>query len=118
MITNALITGTKSSPTRAYTASDTGEAIPTGNRQDSAITSIVVCNVTAAPAIISMYLVKDGNTPDTVNYSNLFVNELEVPAGETVFFSDERIVLDGGDNLYVGSSVASAIAVTVSSMAI
>ena len=118
MITNALITGTKASPTRAWTASDTGEAIPTGNRQDSAITSIVVCNVTASPVIISMYLVKDGETPDNVNYTNLFVNELEVPAKETVFFSDERIVLDGGDDLYVGADTASAIAVTVSSMAI
>ena len=44
------------------------------------------------------------------------VNTLIVPAGETVFFSDEKIILDSGDEIWVGTSVASLITVTVSSM--
>lgn len=124
MITNSLITGTISSPTRVFTASITGEAIPNSSRQESAITTIIFCNI-AQPDIsdesvnasaVSVYLVKDGQTPDTVNFSNMIVNKLTIPAGETVFFSDERIILDGGDNVYVGATVAGLVTVTVSSM--
>jgi hypothetical protein len=39
---------------------------------------------------------------------------LVVPAGETVFFSEERIVLDSGDEIWVGTSAASRLSVTVS----
>lgn len=124
MITNSLIAGTISSPTRVFTASITGEAIPTSSRQDSAITTMIFCNV-GEPNIadesinsvdISIYLVKDGSTPDTVNFSNMIVNKLTVPAGETVFFSDERIILDGGDGVHIGATTADLITATVSSL--
>jgi hypothetical protein len=39
-----------------------------------------------------------------------------VPAGETVFFNDERIILDSCDEIYVGTSAANLLAVTVSSL--
>jgi hypothetical protein len=68
--------------------------------------SVNTCNV-------SVYLVKAGDTPDT---DNIIVNTLIVPAGETVFFSDEKIILDSGDEIWVGTSVADLITVTVSSM--
>lgn len=119
MITSAVITGSVSNPTRVYTSSVDGGEVPASTRQDSAITSIILCNITGAtPATVSIYIVKDGDTPDNTNYSNLIVNALVVPAGETVFFSDERIVLDGGDGLYVGATAVSVITATVSSMAI
>jgi hypothetical protein len=44
------------------------------------------------------------------------VSSLTVPAGETVFFSDERIVLDAGDEIYIGASSSSLICATVSSL--
>lgn len=124
MITNSLITGTLSTPSRAFTASITGEEIPTSSRQESAITTMILCN-TGEPDItdesvnsvdVSIYLVKDGDTPDTVSFSNMIVNKLTIPAGETVFFSDERIILDGGDSVYVGATVQNQITLTVSTM--
>lgn len=124
MITNSLITGTIAAPTRVFTASMSGEAIPASSRQESAITTIILCN-TGTPNItdesvnsadVTMYLVKDGDTPDTVAFSNMIVNRLTIPAGETVFFSDERIILDGGDHLYIGATTVNLVAVTVSSL--
>lgn len=91
---------------------------------DTAITTIVLCNV-GAPNItdesvnsvnVNIYLVVDGASPDTANGSNLIVSNLTVPAGETVFFSDEKIVLSGGDSVHIGTSSANLIAATVSSI--
>jgi len=39
-----------------------------------------------------------------------------VPAGETVFFSDEKIILDGGDEVHVKADDANLVTVTVSSL--
>ena len=124
MITNSLITGTIASPTQVFTASITGEPIPASSRQESAITTMIFCNVGAVnindesvnSVNISAYLVKDGSSPDTATFSNMIINNLTVPAGETVFFSDERFILDGGDSVHIGASVPGLITATVSSM--
>jgi hypothetical protein len=58
-------------------------------------------------------LVKSGQSYDP---ANLIVSNLTVPAGETVFLSEERIVLEGGDMVYVGTSAASLLAVTISTL--
>jgi len=49
---------------------------------------------------------------------NLIVSNLIVPAGETVFFSEERIVLESGDEIWIGTSAASLLSATVSSLAV
>lgn len=123
MLTQGRITtSTISSPERIYTSSTTGGVIGgavTG--QTSAITTIIFCNTgtpdltdeTVDLANINIYLVKSGDSADT---SNIIVSNLPVPAGETVFFSDERVILDSGDSVWVGSDAADLITVTVSSM--
>ena len=123
MIKSTKVSATNVSvPEKVYTSTTTGAPIGgsvTG--QVNAITTMILCNL-GAPTItdesvntcnVSVYLVKAGDTPDTDNIS---VNSLIVPAGETVFFSDEKIILDSGDEIWVGTSVASLITVTVSSM--
>ena len=123
MITSRQITATSvTSPEVVFTATTTGAAIGgavTG--QISAITTMILCN-TGAPTIsdetvntvsVNIYLVK--NT-DTFGADNLIVSNLTIPAGETVFFSDEKIILDGGDMIQVGTSAASLVTVTVSSL--
>jgi hypothetical protein len=47
---------------------------------------------------------------------NQIIANLTVPAGETVFFSDERIILDGGDEIHVKADDANLITVTISSL--
>ena len=109
-------------PTKVFTSSTTGAAIGgavTG--QTNAITTIALCNTGAVTLTdetvnsvnVNIYLVKSGASYGS---NNLVVSNLTVPAGETVFFSDERIVLDSGDEVWVGTSAASLLAVTISSL--
>lgn len=125
MIKNTIITGsTITVPTLVFTSSTTGAPIGgavTG--QTSAITTIILCNVlaptlsdeTVNAANVNIYLVSP-NAGGVVGTGTLVVSNLTVPAGETVFFSEERIVLDSGDQIWVGSNNANAITVTVSSL--
>lgn len=127
MITSTLLTTT--GPTVVFAASTTGAevgsvsagppAVPPG--QVRAITTIAFCNVgapnltdeTINSADIDIQLVPYNIAPATQHY---VVKNLTVPAGETVFFSDERIILDSGDKIVVTASAANLIAITVSSM--
>ena len=122
MITSTLITGTLSVPQKVFTASSTGA--PIGGSvlpQTSAITTIILCNIrtpditdeTDEAALVNIHLVKSGQSYQD---SNRIVSRLPIPAGETVFFNDERIILDGGDEIWVGSNNSGAVATTVSSL--
>lgn len=108
MITSTTITtGDITVPARAFTATDTGLFGGTG--QQTAITTIALCNIeepdltdeTVNSATVNIHFVKNGTT---VSRRNLVVSNLIVPAGETVFFSDERIILDSNDAVWIGST--------------
>jgi hypothetical protein len=126
---------TTTNPTIVFTSTTTGgpvgSAIPglvaTAAEQDNAITNIVICN-TGTPdltnentnqATITIHLVNrlDLAPSDT----NTIVKNLIVPAGETVFFSEDRVVLRGdsdygADTIYVTSNQPNLISVTVSAL--
>lgn len=123
MITSTLVTSTSITvPSKVFTSTTTGA--PVGGPvvgQTSAVTTMILCN-TAAPSAsdettnavsVNVYLVKSGGSYGT---SNLVISSLTVPAGETVFFSEERIVLDAGDEIWIGTSTGSVLAVTVSTL--
>ncbi len=123
MIKSTLIsTGTLVAPQKIFTASTTGEPVA-GQvlAQMSAITTIIFCNIndsnindeTDESALINIHLVKSG---EVFSNSNKIVSKLLIPAGETVFFNDERIILDGGDEIWVGSNNPNSVSVTVSSL--
>lgn len=111
-------------PVKVYTSSTTGGPIAGGViGRTNAVTTIAFCN-TAAPSAsdettnavnVNIYIVRSGKS---FGSGNLIVSNLTVPAGETVFFSEERIVLDSGDEIWVGTSAASRLSVTVSSLAV
>jgi hypothetical protein len=56
---------------------------------------------TVEAVTVNIHLVKASSTASA---RNLIVSNLTVPAGETVFFSDERIILDGSDSVWVGAT--------------
>jgi hypothetical protein len=102
-----ITTGTINVPTRAFVASTDGNYGSAG--QTRAVTTIALCNIgevdltdeSVDSANVNIYLVPDGNT---ASLRNIIVSNLTVPAGETVFFSDERIILDESDSIWIGSS--------------
>jgi len=123
MITNALSTSTDVTvPVKVFTSTTTGAPIGgavTGQR--NAITTMALCN-TGTPDITdesvntivtTIHIVPSGDSPTA---ANTVVSRLTVPAGETVFFSDEKLVLDAGDEVWVSTSVANELAVTISTL--
>ena len=111
-------------PVKVFTSSTTGGPIGGGvTGRVNAVTTIAMCN-TAAPSAsdettnavnVNIYVVRSGKS---YGNGNLIVSNLTVPAGETVFFSEERIVLDSGDEIWIGTSAASRLSVTVSALAV
>lgn len=111
-------------PVKVFTSSTTGGPVSGGvTGRTNAITTIAFCN-TAAPSVsdettnavnVNIYIVRSGKSATN---GNLIVSNLTVPAGETVFFSEERMVLDSGDEIWVGTSSASKLSVTVSALAV
>lgn len=106
----------KTDPVLVFTSSTTGGPIlgsVTG--RTNAITTIALCN-TAAPTPtnetanavdVNIYIVRTKNGvlyPGGPVAGNLIVSSLTIPAGETVFFSEERLVLEGGDQIWIGTS--------------
>lgn len=109
-------------PVKVFTSSTTGGPIGgavTG--RTNAITTIAFCNTGAASlidetdnqVIVNVYLVKNGKAYVD---GNRIISELIIPAGETVFFAEERVVLESGDEIWVGTSSASLLSVTISAL--
>ena len=89
----------------------------------NAVTLIIVCN-TGTPdpqneatnsSTLQLNLVKSGVLPSD---TNCIVKNLLIPAGETVFFSEERIVLETGDTIRAVASQPNLLSVTVSTIAV
>jgi hypothetical protein len=97
-------------PYLVYKSTSTGAV--GGTAQQSAITTMIFCNTgtvvstneTTNAISISVYLVK---YPESYATKNLIINNLTIPAGETVIFSEERIVLDDDDAVWIGASPGS-----------
>ena len=127
MIKSALVTAsTIRIPDLVFTSTTTGAPIGGGVvGQTNAITCIALCNI-AAPSTadetanavnVNIYFAKAGiGAQNSGSTCNLVVSNLTVPAGETVFFNEERIILDSGDEIYVGTNAANRLCVTVSSL--
>ncbi len=114
---------TMTSPTTVYTSS--------GN---NAVTCIAICNTgtisltdeTSESVDINVYIVSLNGGGDNINTSgpnSLIVKQLTIPAGETVFFNDEKFVLANLDEIKVGyqmsnaaTPVANLLNVTVSTL--
>ena len=93
------------------------------NGGSNAITTIIVCNKsvynpalpTENQSMLYMYAVPAGSSADN---TNIIVNGLPIPAGETVSFEQERLVLGSGDKLYARTDNLSNLVVTVSTLAV
>jgi len=112
--------------TLVFTSTTTGA--PVGGsvtEQSNAITNIIVCN-TGTPSLTDENVNSANLTINLVNslgvggsdssVTNTIVKNLTIPAGETVFFSDERIVLSPGDQIKATASAANLLSITVSSL--
>ena len=111
-------------PVKVFTSSTTGAPIAGGvTGRTNAITTIALCNTAAASTAyetsnavtVNIYIVRSGKS---FGAGNLIVSSLVVPAGETIFFSEERMVLESGDEIWVGTSDTGRLSATVSVLAV
>lgn len=79
-----------------------------------AITTVIVCNTTASDRTVTLYAVPSGGSAGD---STMIVNTLTVPAGDTVSFDQEKMVLGTGDELKAICS-ASGLTATVSTLVV
>lgn len=88
---------------------------------DNAVTNIMFCNtVPYNPALpnanltyLTVYLVKSGDSPST---TNMVVNYMPLPAGETFSFDNEKIILGTGDSVRAVADQPSRLVATVSTL--
>jgi hypothetical protein len=126
MITSSTVTSTSLAVAgKVFTSTTTGAGVGVGGAtaQVNAITTMVLCNTgtpdptdeTVDSVKVNIYLVKSG---DSYSTTNQIVSNLTIPAGETVFFSDEKIILDGGDEIWISSddSTGALVSCTVSTL--
>lgn len=95
----------------AILATDTTLASGSGER---AITTVIVCNTTGGDLPLTLYAVANGGAAGA---GTMIVNALNVPAGDTVSFDQEKMVLSTGDSL-VASSTGTGLTATVSTLAV
>lgn len=100
----------------------------------NAIVTIAVCNTgTGDPTdesvdlcYLDLFAVAYPDQPDVPGKvgapgtytGNQVVSKLAIPAGETVFFSDEKIVLSNSDRIVAQASVGGLLSITVSTLAV
>ena len=88
----------------------------------NAITTMILCNTSASiDTYVTLYAVPSasglGLALGTASTSNMIVNNLKVPAGETVSFDQEKLVLGAYDSIQGYTSVSpSTLAITISTI--
>lgn len=92
-------------------ATNTTLASGSGER---AITTVIVCNTTGGDLPLTLYAVANSGSAGA---GTMIVNALNVPAGDTVSFDQEKMVLSTGDALVAVSS-GTGLTATVSTLAV
>lgn len=90
---------------------------------NNAITTVIVCNTavfdelnpTSGQTNLYLYAVPSGKTAG-VNAETTIVNGLPIPAGETVTFDQEKMVLANGDSIVAKSDSPANLVATVSTL--
>jgi hypothetical protein len=105
---SALITNAN---TTLYTSSVT--APQTGN----AITCMIICNYGASASNVTLYAVaNNAGSVGTASTTNMIINALPIPAGETVSLDQEKLVLSSNDTIQGLASVNTMLNITFSTL--
>lgn len=116
-------------PARLTTTGETEIYTSSGT---NAIVTIAICNTGTPTAgdesvnlcYLDLFAVPSGDSADVPGKSgapatytgNQIVSQLAIPAGETIFFSDEKIVLDNGDKIVAVADASNLLSITVSTL--
>jgi hypothetical protein len=83
---------------------------------NNAITTVIVCNTTTSPVDVTLYAVaNNAGAVGTPSDTSMIVKTLSIPAGDTVSFDQEKMVLSDNDTLVAVAS-AVGLSATVSTL--
>lgn len=83
------------------------------NIQEHAVTCMIFCNTSADPVTLNLYAAA---TTVTIGIGNQLIKDLEIPAGETLTFDSEKLILSTGDRIFAVASASNRLTASVSSM--
>jgi hypothetical protein len=81
--------------------------------QEHAVTCMIFCNTSADSVTLNLYA---ATTTATIGIENQLVKDLEIPAGETLTFDSEKLILSTGDRVFAVASASNRLTASVSSM--
>jgi hypothetical protein len=113
------LTATQITATSISGGSPNGTVVYTSSGSN-AITSMIACNNSGSAINLTIYAVPTGKNP--YNYpETTIVSSLSIPAGETVSFDQEKLVLGNGDSINATASSAysgTGISIVLSTLAV
>ena len=84
---------------------------------DTAVTSILLCNLTAEDANIDIYLLPNDGSTTVPTENNKIYNTLTIQAKDTYIIDTEKMILSNGDKIYVQNADSTGqVIVTVSTI--
>lgn len=85
---------------------------------DRAITTVIVCNTTGGDLPLTLHAVQNNaGSAGTISVATQIIHSLNIPAGDTVSFDQEKMVLTTGDDLWAVST-GTGLSATVSTLAV
>lgn len=87
---------------------------------DNAITTVIICNTNSTPGTgdrtLTLYAVaNNAGAVGTTGAGNMIVQTLTIPAGETISFDQEKMVLANNDAIFAYAS-GTGLTATVSTL--
>jgi hypothetical protein len=111
------LTATGITATAVSSGTPNGTAIYTSSG-NNAITTMMACNNSGSAVTLTLYAVPNGKSA-YVNPECTIVSQLSIPAGDTVSFDQEKMVLGNNDVISAIASVAytgTGISVVISTL--
>ena len=85
--------------------------------ENSAVTSIHLCNISSTDATVNIYLLPSDGSTTVPTENNKLYNTLTIQATDTYIIDTEKLILGNGDKLYIVCPDSSAqVVATVSTI--
>ena len=85
--------------------------------EDTAVTSIQLCNVTSSDAVVNIYLLPSNGSTTVPTENNKIYNSLTIQGTDTYIIDTEKMILSSGDKIYVESpDSSSSVVATISTI--
>ena len=85
--------------------------------EDTAVTSIHLCNVTSSDAVVNIYLLPSDGSTTVPTENNKNYNSLTIQGTDTYIIDTEKMILSSGDKIYVESpDSSSSVVATISTI--